>query len=214
VGTGYALNEQGQRLIDSKGFYVQETGKVFGNTLPDYTGGLNNAFTFRGFTLNALLDFRKGGKVYSITSETGTYAGLLQETTGLNDKGKPVRDAVEDGGGIRLDGVLASGEPNTTYINAASFWKDSNIDEMHVFDASFIKLREVRLGYTFPKKWYAKLPLQSLALSVVSRNLAVLLRNTPHFDPETTLGSGNVQGIESAQLPSVRSFGFNLNATF
>ncbi|MDQ3291891.1 MAG: SusC/RagA family TonB-linked outer membrane protein, partial [Bacteroidota bacterium] len=214
VGTGFAVNEKGERLIDSKGFYIPEPGKVLGSTLPDYTGGLNNTFTYKNLSLSTLFDFRKGGKVYSITSETGTYAGLLEETTGLNDKGNPVRDAVADGGGIRLEGVTESGERNNIYINAASYWKDSNIDEMHIFDASFIKLREIRLGYTFPKKFFAKLPLQNLSFSLVGRNLAVLMRHTPHFDPETTLGSGNVQGIESAQLPSVRSFGFNLNASF
>ncbi|PWJ55246.1 TonB-linked SusC/RagA family outer membrane protein [Dyadobacter jejuensis] len=215
IGTGFKLNDQGERLVDSYGYYMKETGKVLGNTLPDFTGGVSNSFSYKNLTVSALVDFRKGGKIYSVTNATGTYAGLLAVTAGNNDKGNLQRSPVSEGGGWRADGVLESGEPNTTYIDAQNYWKDiRNINEASVFDGSFIKLREVRVGYRVPKRWISKTPFQNLSLSLVGRNLAVFLRNTDLFDPETTLGSGNIQGIESAQLPSVRSLGFNLNVSF
>lgn len=215
VGMGYKLNDKGQRLVDENGYYIKESGKVLGNTLPAFTGGLNNALQYKNLSFSTLIDFRKGGKIYSVTSATGGYAGLLAKTAGLNDKGVPQRDPVNAGGGVRADGVLESGEPNNTYIDAQAYWKDMDmVNEANIFDGSFIKLREVRFGYTFPKRLFGKLPIQKLTLSFVGRNLAVLLRNTDIFDPETTLGSGNIQGIESAQLPSARSLGFNLNVSF
>lgn len=215
VGTGYKLNENGERLVDSRGYFIKETGKILGTVLPDFTGGIINAVSYKSFSFSGLVDFRKGGKIYSVTNATGTYSGLLEQTAGLNDKGNPQRDPVSEGGGYRADGVLESGEANTVYLESQDYWKDvRNINEASVFDGSFIKLREIRFGYTFPKKMFRKLPVQSLSLSLVGRNLAVLHRNTDLFDPETTLGSGNIQGIESAQLPSVRSFGFNLNVSF
>jgi hypothetical protein len=146
--------------------------------------------------------------IFSITHATGTYAGLLEETARLNDKGNPMRNPVSEGGGVRAN-VLENGEVNTTYIDAQDYWKDVlTVNEASIYDGSFIKLREIRLGYTFSKRFFARVPIQSLSLSLVGRNVAILHRNTPHFDPETTLGTGNVQGIESAQLPSTRSLGF------
>lgn len=212
MGTGFALDENGQRLVDNEGFYVREFGKVLGNVLADYTGGINNAFSYKGFTLNALIDFQKGGEMFSGTSSVGTYSGLTVETVGLNEKGNPVREPVADGGGVLSKGVLQSGEPNTRYVEAVDYWKDlSSIHEAHIFDASFVKFRELRFGYTFPQQLFQRLPVQNISLSFVGRNIALLYSKVPHVDPETTLGSGNIQGLENSQLPSMRSLGFNLN---
>lgn len=212
MGTGFALDENGQRLVDNEGFYVREFGKVLGNVLADYTGGINNALSYKGFTLNALIDFQKGGEMFSGTSSVGTYSGLTVETVGLNEKGNPVREAVANGGGVLSKGVLQSGEPNTRYVEAVDYWKDlGSIHEAHIFDASFVKFRELRFGYSFPQHLFQRLPVQNISLSFVGRNIALLYSKVPHVDPETTLGSGNIQGLENSQLPSMRSLGFNLN---
>jgi len=84
-----------------------------------------------------------------------------------------------------------------------------------IYDASFAKLREVRLGYTFPDRIWGKTPIRDLSISVVGRNLA-LWTNVPHIDPETSSTSGGtvIPGVESVALPSTRSIGLNLNCRF
>jgi len=212
VGDGFALNENGERLVDSEGYYIREFGKVLGNVMADFTGGINSSFMYKGFSLSSLVDFQKGGDLFVGTRSVGVYAGLLSETVGLNDQGKPMRSSVDQGGGIRAEGVLESGEQNQQYVEAVDYFKDiTNIDEYSVFDASFIKLRELRLGYSLPQSMLENLPINGLSLSLVGRNLALLYSKVPHVDPETTLGSGNIQGLENSQLPSTRSIGINVN---
>ena len=215
VGDGFQLNENGERLVDSEGYYVREFGKVLGNVMADYTGGITNSFSYKGFNLNTLVDFQKGGDLFVGTRAVGAYAGLLSETVGPNDRGVPMRNPVDEGGGTRAEGVLESGQENTQYVEAVDFWKDiSGIDEFSVFDASFVKLRELRFGYTFPSRLFEDLLIRNVTLSLVGRNVALLYTRVPHVDPETTLGSGNVQGVENSQLPSTRSLGFNVNIKF
>ena len=212
VGDGFKHNENGERLVDGEGYYVREFGKVLGNVMADYTGGITNSLSYRGLSLNALVDFQKGGNLFVGTRAVGIYSGLLSETVGLNDQGVPMRNPVDEGGGIRADGVLESGQSNDQYVEAVDFWKDvSGIDEFSVFDASFIKLRELRFGYTFPARLFEDKLIRRVTLSLVGRNVALLYTKVPHVDPETTLGSGNVQGVENSQLPSTRSLGFNLS---
>ncbi len=215
VGDGFAVNENGERLVDSEGYYVREFGKVLGNVMADYTGGINSTFSYKGFNLSTLVDFQKGGDLFVGTRAVGVYSGLTSETVGTNDLGNPMRNPVAEGGGIRAVGVLESGEQNQQYVEAVDHFKDiTNIDEYSVFDASFVKLREMRLGYSLPQSMFENLPISSVSLSLVGRNLALLYSKVPHVDPETTLGSGNVQGIENSQLPSTRSIGFNVNIKF
>ena len=212
IGDGFAVNENGERLVDNEGYFIREFGKVLGNVMADYTGGISNTFSYKGFNLGTLVDFQKGGDLFVGTRSVGVYSGLTTETVGLNDLGNPMRNPVGEGGGIRAEGVTESGEQNTRYVEAVDYFKDiTGIDEYSVFDASFVKLREVRFGYAFPSRMFENLPVSSVTLSLVGRNLALLYTKVPHVDPETTLGSGNVQGLENSQLPSTRSIGFNLN---
>lgn len=220
VSPGYALTDDGQRIISSSGLYVQEQDKVVGNILPDWTGGIMNSFSFKGINLSALIDFRKGGDIYSVTSRYGLYSGLLSETVGNNDKGNPVRDPVDEGGGIRPEGVVNVGtaenpvyEPNTQYVEAQDYFGQSTLREKYVFDGSFIKFRELRAGYTLPRSLFENIPIQSVSVAFVGRNLAVFMKNIPHVDPESALGSSNIQGFENGQLPSLRSLGFDISIT-
>lgn len=212
VGDGFAVNENGERLVDNEGYFIREFGKVLGDVMADYTGGISSALSYKGLHLYTLVDFQKGGDLFVGTRSVGVYSGLTSETVGLNDLGNPVRDPVSEGGGIRAEGVTETGEQNTRYVEAVDYFKDiTGIDEYSVFDASFVKLREVRLSYAFPSRMFENLPVSGATLSLVGRNLALLYTQVPHIDPETTLGSGNIQGLENSQLPSTRSIGFNLN---
>lgn len=212
---------------------------ALGSVLPDWNAGITNSFSWKGFDASFLIDIQQGGKIFSTTNMWGMYSGILEESAGTNHLGNNIRDAIamnEDGtyastsGGILLEGVIGKldAEGNVVYLNAdgsvasgpvqnAKMINGSRYSWDHysgpaaqnVFDASYIKLREVRIGYTIPSKYTG--PVQNLRVSVYGRNLAIWGQDNPHIDPETTSSSGNIQGIEGGALPSLRTFGFNLS---
>ncbi|MEN7549366.1 SusC/RagA family TonB-linked outer membrane protein [Rapidithrix thailandica] len=215
-GTGFQyLN--GQKVVNDDGYYVSVADQIIGDPNPDWLGGINNSFSYKGLTLGFLIDIQRGGDVYSLDMHYGQGTGVLANTVGLNDKGNPIRSPVEDGGGILFPGVTANGEPNTTYASAttyggAFYWGDDkfNPGQMTVYDASYVKLRELSLTYTLPKTWIKSFA-QRVDLSLVGRNLWIIDKNLPYADPESGLGAGNAQGYISGAYPTVRSMGFKLD---
>ncbi len=202
----------GKPIVGSNGFYLRNPGEVVGSVMPDFTGGVTNTLNYKGFSLSALIDFQFGGEFWAETVQNGKANGQFIESVGLNDRGNPLRDPVSEGGGIKADAVFENGEPNTIYLEAQDYLKQLySLDGLSVFDASFVKLRQVSLGYSVPSKIASKLYLKGLKLSVFSRNVALLHRNVPHIDPsEIAIGSDNVQGLEGASIPSPRMVGFNI----
>ena len=148
----------------------------------------------------------------------GLATGLFAETAGLNAKGNPIRDPVSSGGGMLYDAVNEDGTPNTTYIDAFDYYSGWNYDLLptayHIYDASYVKLRELAFGYTLPSKLLAKTPMASLKVSVVGRNLWLIFKNMPYYDPELSLGAGNIQGIADGAYPSTKTYGFNITVGF
>ncbi|WP_154855065.1 SusC/RagA family TonB-linked outer membrane protein [Cyclobacterium xiamenense] len=205
--------ETGKPIVGSNGFYLRNPGEVVGSILPDVTGGFSNTFTYRGITLSALIDFQSGGSFWSETVQNGIANGQFIESVGDNDRGVPKRNPVSEGGGIRADAVFENGEPNTVYLEAQNYLKQLySLDALSVYDASYIKLREISLGYNVPSGMLRNLFINGLRVSVFSRNVALLHSNVPHIDPsEIAYGSSNVQGLEGASLPAPRMIGFNIN---
>ena len=205
-------------------FDVDENGLnnnfVLGNITPDWVGGLRNTFSYKGFTLSALLDMRKGSDIFSMTYIFGRYAGVLEESL----EGRNTVDEIQNGynfGGVYEvkdgNGNVTGYEPNTVKQSAEAWNADfySRRHDRGVFDGSFIKLREVTLGYDLPKAWFTNSFVNGLRLAVYGRNLALLQSNIPHVDPETAFDNSNaMQGIEFGQLPSARTFGVTLGASF
>ncbi len=186
-----------------------QTNKVLGNAVPDWTGGINNTLSYKGISFGVLIDAKMGGDIYSMTNAWGRYSGVLEETLigreyGIVGTGVK---AASDGSYVPNDIVV----PALNYNHAAF---GNNIAAGSVFDASYIKLRQMTLGYALPKSLLDKTPFTAIQVSVVGRNLALLYSKVPHIDPETAFNNGNAQGIEHAQLPSARSLGFNLNLKF
>jgi len=99
---------------------------------------------------------------------------------------------------------------------ARNYWSQlgAGAEENFIYDASFVKLRQVTLGYNLPKKLWGKLPIRNLMLSFVARNLAILYKNVDNIDPESSYTSSNSQGLDYFGMPASRTFGFNLRATF
>lgn len=215
-GTDFVYTD-GKKTVDEDGYYMvsDSPDEVIGNINPDWNMGISNQFNYKAFSLSVLFDFQKGGDIYSINTKYGQATGVYEETAELNDKGNPMRDQVEDGGGyLYPNTVNEDGTPNTTYVPAfrwgRAFYYNNSPTARYVFDASYVKLRELALSYRLPVSVISRTPFTNITFSIVGRNVAVLFKNTKHFDPENGLGSGNQQGIETGAYPTARTIGFNL----
>jgi len=207
-------------VVGEDGYYsaTSTSNNVIGNANPNWIGGINNSFRYKNFNLSFLLDFRKGGSVFSLDSYYGMDTGLYPETAGLNDLGNPSRNTIANGGGVILPGVNANGSPNTTRVeNVGSglYGYEYNPDKAFVYDAGYVKLREAVIGYSLPQKLVSKLgPVKGVDLSLVGRNLWIIHKNVPYSDPEEGLSSGNLQGYQGGAYPSVRTVSFNAKFRF
>jgi TonB-linked SusC/RagA family outer membrane protein len=221
-GTAYKRDNQGNIIVDDNGRpKTAPDNKVLGYATPDWTGGLTNTFSYGDFTLSVLIDASIGGSLFSGSAQTGYYAGVYAGTL-------PGRDA-EHGGitftdakgktrddGIIFDGVREDGSKNTSVLDAESYYKSLySVNESWIYDASFIKLREIGFSYLIKKDFVKRAGLVGASLSLFARNLAFLHRNTTHIDPESAINTTNGSiGVETLALPTTRSFGFNLNLKF
>lgn len=172
-----------------------------GNANPRFIMGWNHTFSYKGFSLYFLLDWRYGGKILSQTqAEMGLY-GVSQVTALARDRGY-----------VTLEGQQID--------NVKGFYKNivggrAGVTEYYMYDATNLRLREVSLNYTFPKKWMQKTKvLKDLQLAFVARNLCFLYKKAP-FDPDLVLSTGNDnQGIEVFGMPTTRSLGFTVKCEF
>ncbi|MGF7214851.1 TonB-linked SusC/RagA family outer membrane protein [Spirosoma lacussanchae] len=203
--------QNGQPVLNEDGTYVFAPNQYFGSVLPDFTGGLVNTLRYRDFSLGLSLDFQRGGKYFSLSNFWGTYSGLYAETAATNDKGMNVRDDVANGGGVRVQGVSETGEAIDTYVPAYDYYHqfgNNSIIDNSVFDASYIKLREVSFGYTLPIK--PNKYIQGVNLSVVARNPWLIYASNPNIDPSELAQRFG----ENGQQPGTRSLGFNVRLSF
>jgi len=192
--------------------------QILGNGVADFTGGLNNSITWKNLNLSFLIDFKSGGDIYSGTNVRMTEAGFTKQTL-LGREG----EAPLTVNGVVQSGTNADGSPKYSAFTktlapgqAADYWNylGEQAEENFVYDASFIKLRQVTLGYTLPGRLFKNSPVKSLMVSFVGRNLAILHKNTPNIDPEASYQSGNNQGLDYFGMPPSRTYGFNVRATF
>jgi outer membrane receptor protein involved in Fe transport len=207
-GQDYMYNDNGERLVDEDGFYQFTSERVFlGSAIADWTGGLQTGFRYKGLFGSVLFDFQKGGAIHSTSLQWSKYSGMHPETVSFNG----VADIrAEDG--LILPGVKADGTPNDIAVDPQDYHQTYwNRAAPNVYEASFIKLRDVRLGYKIPNRLFGKAPFRDVTLSIFGRNLAILTSDLPYLDPQIITGAGNDQGLENAQVPSTRSMGVNLS---
>lgn len=208
----------GRRTVGDNGRYLfsATSSEIIGDVNPDWIGGVYNTVRYKNVSLGFLVDMRQGGDMFSLDLYYGLATGLYPETAGKNDLGNDLRLPIAEGGGIIMDGVKADGTENTTRVSATNYgsYGYARIPAAgFIYDASFIKLREVNLTWDLPSRWFAK-GIRGLSLGAYGRNLWILHKNIPYSDPEEGISSGNVQGYQGGAYPSVRTFGVNLNAKF
>ncbi|UOB16674.1 SusC/RagA family TonB-linked outer membrane protein [Abyssalbus ytuae] len=217
------------------------TYESLGKVAPDWIMGITNELSFKGFNLGASVDGKFGGHVYSMTNAFAAASGLLDITVaGRDEYNNWVQQKLNEGltisqinalvpeAGLIPKGVVevydANGnlsyQENTKPVNPEDYWNyffgENTTPEPFVYDASYVKLREINLSYTFPNTIFKKMKLNidRLKLSVIGRNLWTIYSNIPNIDPESTYTSGNGQGFEYGSIPYRKSYGFNLQLTF
>jgi hypothetical protein len=212
MGYAFKRTPDGQKWLNDDGtFQHNDTASVLGNIQPDFLAGITNSFSFKGFTLSALIDIRKGGKIFSNSRYMQMYSGtgkFTEQGDNLVADGF-IQDA--DGKFVKNDKVVG----RMAYYTAMG-WGD--ISEAFVIPADYVSLREVSLGYNVGRL-LKKTIFKTLKLSMVARNLLYIYRD-PKFklmgiSPEAAFGPFTVaQGFESPGTPSTRSIGLNLSVSF
>jgi hypothetical protein len=230
---GFNYHENGGKIVGANGLYTRQTNVELGNILPDFTGGFNLDMNYKNFSLSAFLDFQKGGQFYSISKMFNAYSGLGKETVGNNNLGNPIRnpvfnksgqevaavrleDAAPNSGGVLVQGVDANGNPVSYLTDAVShFGNLFYIKEAWLFDASYIKLREVKFTWNIPNNMLDKTPVKRAALSIDLSNPLLLYASTSGVDPSIIQnGTAGFSFWEGGGLPGTRSIGFNINLGF
>lgn len=215
IGSATVYDKTGNPIILANGYYKTAANQNLGSVLPKHTGGMINTLRFKNnLEINANITYQFGGKFYSLSEMWGNFSGLLENTAAVNNKGKNVRDAVADGGGVHVKGVDEAGGVVDKYISAQTyfqqFYNTSNSTPfLHSF--SYIKLQELSLGYHLPvSKMGLKNICNDVTVSVIARKPLLIWSEDKMFDPSEispTFG-------ENGQLPSVRGVGLNIKVTF
>lgn len=235
-----AKDDNGNFIISDDGLYTLTTGNDYekvGNIQPKAIGGWSNTLSYKGVTLNFLMDYRFGGKLVSAPHLYAYGAGMYENTMAYRDEangGLPYNIDVNGNkvlasdhssaqyhDGVLLEGVTSTGEPNTTIVEAAYYyinsfyWASGWYEKSGVLNNDYIKMREVTLSYDLPRSISNKIHFQRLRISLVGRNLFYLYRTLKNLDPEVAIGSNWLrQGVDEGSMAATRSFGISLNGSF
>ena len=221
TGRIQATDPNGNPVYNLDGSAVPENQFVpIGFGVHPWAGGLNNAFNFKNFNLEFLVDFKAGGDIFSGTNLRMTQGGFTKQSLIGREGEEPLHVT-----GVVNVGTTEAPEYQTidrdlTADEARNYWgrlgdQSNGISDYWIYDGSFVKLRQLVFGYAFPKRLLEKTPINNLSLSFVGRNLWVIHKNIDNVDPESAYSaSGGAQGLEYFALPAIRSYGFNLRVGF
>jgi outer membrane receptor protein involved in Fe transport len=224
----YKRDSYGRKLIDDEGFAQKGEYKRMGSINPDWIGGISNRVSYRDFSLSFLIDVRKGGDIASVgkfyRSLFGTSAESIegrQEWYATHDKDSQYSGplpGVEPKGFIESGINETTGQQNTVPVDPIYRWINIYFKEIgseFLVDATNVRLRELVLAYSMPKRLLARTPLSDVQISLVGRNLFFLYNAMNDVDPESGYSSGNTGGgFEHCAIPTLRSLGFNVRIGF
>lgn len=215
VGQPYGALYGNTYLRDASGNLVTDGGypqigprAVLGNVNPIWVGSLNNSFTWHQWTLSGLLDYHVGGSIFSVTNMFGQYTGVLASSVAG-------REVNWDKPGVVVKGIDdVTGKPNTTNVTAETYYQSLfEINEAFIYSATYLKLREMRLGYDLTTRQARRLHTSAINIAFIGRNL-LTSKKIPNVDPEFAYSTGTAGlGMEFANLPTTLSWGFNVRIT-
>jgi TonB-linked SusC/RagA family outer membrane protein len=205
---GFMRDDNGQIIVGDNGLPLvnPEQELYIGNYNPDWTGGISNSFQFKSFTFSFLIDVRKGGKVISGTQYLMASRGTADYTAENRENNFVIPNSVTE-----------SGAKNSVAVNSEQYWRhitSSLIIEPFAYDATNARVREASFTYALPQRMLGASIVKAASISLVGRNLFFITNKADGFDPESSLGTGNNQGIEYASIPSTRSLGLYLKLNF
>lgn len=221
----WVTNEDGKPVLqkgskawgDVRPTWERGVEKEVGDVQPDLTGGFSTSFRYKNLTFNASLDFLLGGKLVSWTNMWGTGSGVFASTAKVNNRGVNEREPVAVGGGVYMEGVDSEGNPLSGYVDAYNYYHYLAYYncENWVYDRTYVKLREVSIGYDLPARF-----LKNLGIGLSKANVAFVATNPwliysacPNLDPSEIAGV-EYNYLEGGQALSTRSFGITVNLTF
>jgi TonB-linked SusC/RagA family outer membrane protein len=212
--SSYLRDPEGRVIVGANGNPLKDSqNQTQGQTTPDYIVGLNTQFSYKGWTLYAVADYRTGHVFYNNLTDALEFTGLTQHsvTAGRQPFVFPNSSYSDGAGGfIANDNRLTAGGGN-------AFWDEYNtVKENYVSDATTLKLREVSLSYDFSSDFTKKIGIEAMNVGVFGRNLLTLRpKDNVTTDPEFNFTTGNAVGVGTqAQTPPTRQFGLNFNITF
>ncbi len=225
-GHTYVYDDQGRLVHDENGVPLQGPTEVLGSGAPDWTAGFSNTVSYQNFSLDVLVDAKWGGQIFSGTNATAYSNGLHKETL----EGRAACDEAAgsgqypnecfNGGGVigsvNADGEVTVDRENDVGARPSEYYSaiGGNIAEEFVYDANFVKLRQVRFSYGLPSSLIDQTPLSEAQVSLVGRNLFYLYDSVPNVSPESSYNNSSAPGFEQAGVPEARSIGFTVNAQF
>ncbi|MEN8186251.1 MAG: SusC/RagA family TonB-linked outer membrane protein [Bacteroidota bacterium] len=237
-GFDFKRTADGTPIIGANGMAIRSEEQVtLGNGQYKFTGGITNTLAYKGLKLRALIQVKSGADILSMTNQrlhqVGVHINTLEGREGW-DQSENEREAAgltadewtPTGGylanGVVQDGVDENGNPvyreNDVYVDPREYWgniANSHITQPFVYDASYVKLREMSLSYTLGSEAIKSIPyIKGMTFSVIGRNLWLIYSDVPNVDPESSYSISNGQGYEYGSLPQRRSFGFNVNLNF
>ncbi len=214
-GNAYQRDANGKMIVGANGLPLITPGvQAIGNPNAKYTLGLTNTLNYKKFSFSFLLDYKKGGDIYSRNIADIQRNGVGAETAEFaryDAQGNLQKPYL-------FDAVFANGTPNNVYVSAEQYWGNSGkhaAAEGFIYNTTWFRVREASLSYALPNSILNKTPFGSAELSVFGRNLFLNSPNYPHLDPEqNALGVSNAQGLEFNALPQTRSMGVSLKFNF
>lgn len=206
--TGYTfLRDTDGNLLTQNGMPIRGPQAVLGNVNPDWVGGWSNEFKYKRFSASFLLNFHEGGKFFSNTNMMCDQSGMCANTL-------QGREVDWNNPGIVVKGIdRGTNQPNAITVTSEQYFQSLwLINQAYTYDDSYVKLREVRVGYDLPSRFAQRFNAQAVNVALVGRNLWTH-SNVPNIDPEFTYNTGNAQGLEFAPMPTNRSIGITLQVT-
>ncbi len=211
VGSTIARDDNGNRLVDSDGNYLVDPDlKIIGDPNSDWRTTVINEISYKGVSLGAQIEYTHGGDVYSVTAASLLARGLTTDTDFDRTQSFILPGVSSETGAVNNKLIAAT----DVYFNNIGF----GADEVYIYDATSIRLREISLGYTFPKSLLENTPFGKFSIRLIGQNLWYKAVNFPeglNFDPEvSSLGVGNGQGFDYLTGPTAKRYGFSLNLSF
>lgn len=226
-GTVFNRDENGHLILDDSNLPTikqnengandvnQELGKIY----PDWLLGFSTGFTYKGLSFNLLIDGKLGHNIYSYSNKVGSELGVLANTTQGRDEWAKAKEINQEMGILPNIGYMVEGVKNGIYgsyaVDPQLYWQRvSGVSEMWVYDASYIRLRQISVGYNLSKQIHKIKFIDNVNFSINANNLCYLMKKVPNISPESYITTGNASGVEIFGMPETMQFTFGLNVSF